>query len=55
LCVGELPGEGNDAGFLNQHRAIMAQRDNLSMDLNQALPLLGGLSPTQFMRRHWQK
>jgi 50S ribosomal protein L16 3-hydroxylase len=25
------------------------------MDITQALPLLGGLSPTQFMRRHWQK
>lgn len=25
------------------------------MDVNQALPLLAGLSPTQFMRRHWQK
>jgi len=25
------------------------------MDLNQAQSLLGGLSPTQFMRRHWQK
>ena len=25
------------------------------MDLNRALPLLGGLSATQFMRRHWQK
>ena len=25
------------------------------MDLNLALPLLGGLSPQQFMRRHWQK
>ena len=25
------------------------------MDLNLALPLLGGLSPAQFMRRHWQK
>lgn len=25
------------------------------MDIEQALPLLGGLSPTQFMRRHWQK
>jgi 50S ribosomal protein L16 3-hydroxylase len=25
------------------------------MDLNLALPLLGGLSPSQFMRRHWQK
>ncbi|MCU0920525.1 MAG: cupin domain-containing protein [Burkholderiaceae bacterium] len=25
------------------------------MDLNLALPLLGGLSAQQFMRRHWQK
>jgi 50S ribosomal protein L16 3-hydroxylase len=25
------------------------------MDLNLPLPLLGGLSPSQFMRRHWQK
>jgi 50S ribosomal protein L16 3-hydroxylase len=25
------------------------------MDIAQALPLLGGLSPTQFMRRYWQK
>jgi 50S ribosomal protein L16 3-hydroxylase len=25
------------------------------MDVNQALPLLGGLTPQQFMRRHWQK
>jgi len=25
------------------------------MDVNQPLPLLGGLSPAQFMRRHWQK
>jgi 50S ribosomal protein L16 3-hydroxylase len=33
-------------------------RENLAMDpetLEQALPLLGGLSPAQFMRRHWQK
>ena len=29
--------------------------DNARMDLNQALPLLGGLSAAQFMRRHWQK
>lgn len=34
---------------------MMAQRDNLVMDLHQALPLLGGQSPTQFMRRHWHK
>ena len=25
------------------------------MDINQALPLLGGLSPQTFMKRHWQK
>ena len=25
------------------------------MDVTRALPLLGGLSPTTFMRRHWQK
>jgi len=25
------------------------------MDLKLGLPLLGGLSPSQFMRRHWQK
>jgi len=25
------------------------------MDVHQPLPLLGGLSPAQFMRRHWQK
>ena len=26
-----------------------------SMDITQASPLLGGLTPEQFMRRHWQK
>ncbi len=25
------------------------------MDITQALPLLGGLTPQQFMKRHWQK
>jgi 50S ribosomal protein L16 3-hydroxylase len=25
------------------------------MDVNQVLPLLGGLTPAQFMRRYWQK
>eukprot|EP01137_Pigoraptor_chileana_P028721 Opistho-2@12954 len=25
------------------------------MDITQATPLLGGLTPEQFMRRHWQK
>ena len=55
LCIGQLPRKGNDARFFNQHLTMMAQRDNLSMDLHQAQPLLGGMSPAQFMRRHWQK
>ncbi len=29
--------------------------DNLRMQIDDALPLLGGLSPQAFMRRHWQK
>lgn len=29
--------------------------DNSGMDTSTATPLLGGLSPAQFMRRHWQK
>jgi 50S ribosomal protein L16 3-hydroxylase len=33
----------------------MAQHDNQSMDINQGQSLLGGLSPAQFMRRHWHK
>ena len=33
----------------------MAQRDNHPMDPDLSLPLLGGLSPAQFMRRHWHK
>jgi 50S ribosomal protein L16 3-hydroxylase len=34
---------------------MMAQQDNRPMDVNQAQPLLAGLSPAQFMRRHWHK
>jgi 50S ribosomal protein L16 3-hydroxylase len=30
-------------------------RQNRGMDVNTPLPLLGGLSAQQFMRRHWQK
>jgi 50S ribosomal protein L16 3-hydroxylase len=30
-------------------------RQNPPMDSDTPLPLLGGLSPAQFMRRHWQK
>lgn len=30
-------------------------RQNPAMDPDVPLPLLGGLSPAQFMRRHWQK
>ena len=25
------------------------------MDIHQPLPLLGGLTPEQFMKRYWQK
>ena len=25
------------------------------MQINQALPLLGGISPAQFMKKYWQK
>jgi 50S ribosomal protein L16 3-hydroxylase len=32
-----------------------ALRQNRCMTLDTPLPLLGGLSPAQFMRRHWQK
>ena len=28
---------------------------SLSTPIDQATPLLGGLTPQQFMRRHWQK
>ncbi len=31
------------------------RRDNRRMDIDSATPLLGGLSPSAFMRRHWQK
>lgn len=35
---------------------MMSQhRDNAGMEVDKPLPLLGGLSPAQFMRRHWQK
>jgi 50S ribosomal protein L16 3-hydroxylase len=34
---------------------VHAVRQNADMDLNAPVPLLGGLSATLFMRRHWQK
>ena len=34
---------------------MMAQHDNRSMLPDQALTLLAGLAPAQFMRRHWHK
>jgi len=33
----------------------VSQATILAMDVDQKLTLLGGLSPQQFMRRHWQK
>lgn len=35
--------------------ALDAQSPAVYPSLHQSLALLGGLSPTQFMRRHWQK
>lgn len=35
--------------------AAAAIGQNHRMDVNAATPLLGGLSPAAFMRRHWQK
>jgi 50S ribosomal protein L16 3-hydroxylase len=40
------------------HKAELSQFDKIPeiyMDVNQPLPLLGGLSPQVFMKRHWQK
>ena len=34
---------------------MIPQRDNSPMDIHAPTALLGGLSPAQFMRRHWQK
>ena len=67
LCVGQCPGEADDAGFSDQHQGMIAYRPHgkaarcghpatiWRMDIDQPTPLLGGLSPAQFMRRHWQK
>jgi 50S ribosomal protein L16 3-hydroxylase len=35
--------------------AQAVQAAHLPIDVDQATALLGGLSPTQFMRKHWQK
>jgi len=41
--------------MMSQGRAGRRLRQNAAMDVNAPLPLLGGLSPAVFMRRHWQK
>src|SRR6185312_7982512 len=46
----ERPGQRDHALLSNFHRRIVAV-----MNITQPLALLGGLSPQQFMRRHWQK
>jgi hypothetical protein len=33
----------------------MSMVQNCPMDIQQPLQLLGGLTPQQFMKRHWQK
>jgi 50S ribosomal protein L16 3-hydroxylase len=41
---------------MDQHGGIMSQRDNAAMgNVDEPTALLGGLTPMQFMRRHWQK
>src|SRR6185312_17053262 len=52
LRIGEAPGEADDAGLGDLHRVIIAQS---GMQIDQPTPLLGGLTPATFMRRHWQK
>ena len=46
----EDPGQGDDALLRDFHR-----RELSPMETDQPLALLGGLSPQQFMKRHWQR
>lgn len=39
----------------SRDKGAPATGDNAGMNIQAKLPLLGGLSPEQFMRRHWQK
>lgn len=63
LGVFKSPDQADDAGGCDFHNEIIAQapraqRSNATivrMDITLATPLLGGLSPQTFMRRHWQK
>lgn len=63
LGVFKSPDQADDAGRCDFHFEIIAQapcaqRSNATigrMDITLATPLLGGLSPQAFMRRHWQK
>ena len=52
LCVGETPSQADDARCSDFHRTIIAQ---WCMDADRELTLLGGLSASAFMRRHWQR
>ena len=52
LCIGQTPGEADDAGRGDFHQLIIAQ---WGMDPDRPMALLGGLSAAAFMRRHWQK
>jgi len=56
LGIIETPGQQNDTGSSDSHRArIIPHAQSMSMNTEEKLVLLGGLSPATFMRRHWQK
>ena len=56
LGVLQFPGQADDAGRTDSHRIMIAQSImNTLPDVALPSPLLGGLSPRKFMRRHWQK
>ena len=69
-CVCKCPAQSRDALLINFHTRIVPPRNATHesivlptrhpylenpMDIAQTLPLLGGISPSQFMKRHWQK
>jgi 50S ribosomal protein L16 3-hydroxylase len=49
-----MPPRGAAAAALCRCLGVVTGQ-NAGMPLNQPWPLLGGLTPEQFMRRHWQK
>ena len=65
-CVFERPGQSDHASVIDFHRTIVAvwrlwlarvphKKYRFPMNIDQPLTLLGGLTPAQFMKRHWHK